>query len=88
MPYIELEDRENFEAGLDRIITDLDTRTWSAGDVNYVIYSIFLAWWKSAPKYVTICKIIGTLGCVTQEFYRKFAAPYEEIAERRNGEIT
>ena len=87
MPYIKQEHREWYKKELDALIFAVDGE-WAPGTVNYIIYKILLAWWDNEPRYHTICSIMGTLTCVSQEFYRKIAGPYEDKAEKKNGEIT
>jgi hypothetical protein len=86
MPYIKQEQRDWYKKELDALIFAMDGE-WDPGITNYVIYKILLAWFASSPRYKTICSIMGTLACVSQEFYRKIAAPYENNALTRNGEI-
>ena len=94
MPYIlhseeGVTGREDYDKEIDAIIYKLHWGNhWNPGDVNYVIYRILLGWWKHERRYHTICNIMGTLSSVTQEFYRKIAAPYEDQAENKNGPIT
>jgi hypothetical protein len=88
MPYIEPYARVNLNPSIKAVVKSLDDGGWQVGEVNYVIYKILLAWWKNEPRYKTICSIMGTLTSVTQEFYRKVAAEYEQKAENKNGEIT
>lgn len=88
MPYIEQSGRVDVGDGLEKLIAALNARGWQPGEVNYSIYKILLAWWRSEPRYKTICSIMGTLSSVSNEFYRKVAAPYEDGAEKKNGEIT
>lgn len=39
------------------------------------------------PRYTDINEIIGTLECTKLEYYRKRAAPYEDIKEEQNGPV-
>lgn len=39
------------------------------------------------PRYTDINEIIGFLECCKLEFYRKKAAPYEDLKEAENGPV-
>lgn len=88
MPYIKQEDRMLLDLEIDQLIKVLEEGNWTPGEVNYTFYRILVAWFKKTPRYKTICSIMGTLTCVSHEFYRKVAGPYEDEAEKKNGEIT
>lgn len=38
-------------------------------------------------KYKHINDVLGVLGAVTAEFYRRVAAPYEDLKIRDNGDV-
>ena len=88
MPYIVQDRRDELDSRIDEISGRLEAMGWIQGDVNYTFYRILLAWWKSDSRYHTICSIMGTLSCVSQEIYRKVFAAYEDKAEEKNGKIT
>jgi len=87
MPYIDSFKREHYKEALEELTATLDNQKWPEGHVNYVIFSILLAWWKSESRYHTIARIMGTLSCVAQEFYRRVAGPYEDCAIEMNGDL-
>ena len=87
MPYIEEKDRKFYTEPLDSVTRILGAYSWADGHVNYVITNIVLAWWRSAPRYLTIARIMGCLICVMFEFYRRVAAPYENQKIRDNGDV-
>lgn len=88
MPYIDQSARDSLDGEIDALSDRLCKAGWKVGDVNYAVFRVMLAWFKSEPRYKTICNIMGTLTCVAQEFYRKVAGPYEDKAEEKNGKIT
>jgi len=83
MPYIKPEER----ALIDPLIVDLLAKVplMSAGEVNYTITRIIKTF--SAPKYVNIALSVGILENVKQEFYRRYAAPYEDVKIVENGDV-
>jgi len=88
MPYIPQSGRDTLDPGIDQLVKALEGADWNPGEVNYTFYRILVAWFKYESRYKTICSIMGTLTSVTQEFYRKVAGPYEDLAEKKNGEIS
>ena len=85
MPYINEERRQYWNRQLTQLeenVTDTD-----AGDVNYIITKILIAWVKNKLRYIKICMVIGTLFCVALEFYRRVAAPYEDKKIKENGDV-
>jgi len=85
MPYILKEDR----ARLDKCIDDLanlikpDQR---AGELNYTINRLMLKLVGEA-KYKDINELMGALECAKIEFYRRKAAPYEDLKAKENGDL-
>jgi len=57
------------------------------GDMNYVIFRLLYLKWERVRKYATAEAMMGTLSCVTREFYRRCVAPYEDGAMWRNTDI-
>ena len=94
MPYIKKELREELEQPLNDIIGPLqdiliDRKNDRAGILNYVITSLIDSCYGplSNAKYKDYNEAIGMLECCKLEFYRKAAAPYEELKERENGSV-
>lgn len=59
-----------------------------AGQLNYAITDLCLAYLKDKGKrYATINEIVGALDCAKLEFYRRLAAPYEDVKIAENGDI-
>lgn len=79
MPYITPEQRQKL---------DKDPMPEDAGELNYLITRQLLSYLeKKGKRYATINEIMGVLSCVSQEFYRRWAAPYEDEKIRENGDV-
>jgi hypothetical protein len=81
MPYIKAEDRPQFDTALSAVKPE------SAGELNYVITRILWRWYAKQPGYLNICIVIGTLVCAALEFYRRVAAPYENVKLATAGDV-
>lgn len=87
MPYIDKEDREQYEKLINKLFRRFSRSGYNPGHMNYIISMLLKKWWQKASSYATINAIMGVLACTTQEFYRKRAVQYEELKERDNGPI-
>ena len=94
MPYIKQELRDELEYPLDVITGSLncmfaDKDINKAGVLNYVITVLIDNAYGplSDAKYKDYNEAIGMLECCKLEFYRKAAAPYEDLKERENGSV-
>jgi hypothetical protein len=87
MPYIERDDRKQYDASLDDLGFCLDEYGYVAGHVTYVLYKILLRWWKKKPCYDTICQIRGCLIGTLSELDRRFFFAYEDKKIRENGDV-
>lgn len=94
MPYIKKELREQLKFSLDLLAVDITTNIENypenrAGVLNYVITSLIDSCYGplSDAKYRDYNEAIGMLECCKLEFYRKAAAPYEDLKERENGQV-
>jgi len=60
----------------------------NSGELNYLISMLLRQYLKTHGKtYATINDILGALSGATLEFYRRVAAPYEDDALARNGDL-
>lgn len=81
MPYIDPADRLRFES----LQVDLPR---NAGELNYLLTLIASAYYHSKnANYQAINDIIGALEGCKLEFYRRIAAPYENMKQVRNGDV-
>lgn len=78
MPYIRKEDR----------LALLNRPAESTGELNYKISDLIVDYvTDEGLSYKTINDVIGALEGAKLEFYRRVAAPYEDGAIKRNGDI-
>ena len=94
MPYIKKDLREQLKFSLDLLAVDITTNIENfpenrAGVLNYVITALIDSCYGplSDAKYKDYNEAIGMLECCKLEFYRKAAAPYEDLKERENGKV-
>jgi hypothetical protein len=91
MPYIPQENRPAYEEAIEKIVdqlVQLDNENDVEGHFNYVVSSIIHRYMKkTGPRYYKINKFIGALHCISDEFYRTSASPYEDCARENNGDI-
>lgn len=82
MPYIKAADRE----ALDKYPLSVQ----NAGELNYMITRIALAYWDGVngkKNYQKINDIIGAMEGAKLEFYRRVAVPYEAKKIEENGDV-
>lgn len=78
MPYIPAEQRESIaEYGY---IAD-------PGALNYAITQLCVEYANEHPRYQGINDVLGALEGAKLEFYRRFAAPYEDGKLKLNGDV-
>jgi hypothetical protein len=81
MPYVTNDIRKK----LDELIVDTSVGILDEGSLNYVITRLCEEF-MVGRQYAEINKIIGVLECAKMEFYRRVAAPYEDIKKVENGD--
>lgn len=82
MPYIDAKAR--------RAIDDAVYIAQSPGQLNYAITSLideYLLDWGNKTSYAAINEVVGVLECAKLELYRRIAAPFEDLAMIRNGDV-
>lgn len=80
MPYIKKEYRDEIKAGIVIPAT--------AGELNYQFTECIVNYIRQCGmSYQTVNDIVGALEGAKLEFYRRVAAPYEEEAIQRNGDV-
>lgn len=82
MPYIKQELR-------DRLIPkDFTPVPETSGELNFVITEMCDSYLAGKGKnYSNINEVIGALECAKLEFYRRIAAPYEDLKIKENGDV-
>lgn len=93
MPYIKQESRDQLDPAIEDLLIALMKRTVngmqvlpSPGDYNYIITTLLDMGYKNTT-YETVNTVIGILECVKQEYYRRVAAPYEDMKMQLNGDV-
>lgn len=79
MPYITQERRKEIE--------EVGESIGSPGELNYMITSIIWGYYKDSKNYQSINDVLGALEGAKLEFYRRVAAPYEDIKIKENGDV-
>jgi len=80
MPYIKKEQREKIKQG---------QKPQDVGELNYFLTTQVLDYLqRKGRSYATFNEIMGVLSCVTQEFYRRWALPYEDQKILENGDVS
>ena len=94
MPYIKKELREEIDAEINILVYRLknlieDNSSIRAGTLNYTITKLIDGLYGPLEKagYKDYNEAIGMLECCKLEFYRKAAAPYEDLKLRENGAV-
>lgn len=83
MPYIKQEARDNINRR-----DDLKARPMSAGELNFVITQMIIAYIVDKElSYQTINDIIGALEGAKLEFYRRVVVSYENEKIKDNGDV-
>jgi hypothetical protein len=93
MPYIPKSERlalnpaiDMLAAALEEIGSSCDSDTAFAGRLNYAITRLCLRV-NPARRYWAIALVTGVLENVKQEFYRRYAAPYEDDKIAEHGDV-
>ena len=77
MPYIKQEDRLG-----PTMIAE------TPGELNYLITTLVNEYIvQKGLKYATLNEVVGVLECAKLELYRRIAAPYEDCACEKNGDV-
>ncbi len=87
MPYIKAAKRSKYDVVL-RELTDILKALPPEeidGELNYVITRLLKEIYPL--KYFHINKAIGVLDCAKLEYYRRIAAPYEDLKIKDSGDV-
>jgi hypothetical protein len=87
LPYIKSENRKKYEKVLRELVDILKSLPPEEvdGELNFVITKILKAAYPL--RYYHINKAIGVLECIKLEFYRRVAAPYEDLKIKESGDV-
>lgn len=91
MPYIKEEFRKELNTHIDDFankIIELHQKHNQTRDglLNYSLTRLFNQVYADA-RYHDLNELIGMLECCKLEYYRKYAAPYEDLKEKENGAV-
>ncbi len=85
MPYINSANRLDLAEITDEILC---TEIRSAGELNYLITKLCIEYMSDNGKsYQHINDVVGALEGAKIEFYRRYAAPYEDTKIIENGDV-
>ena len=87
MPYIKPKKREKYDMVLNELVSILKSIPIEEvdGELNYVVTRILKEVYPL--RYYHINKAVGVLECIKQEFYRRVAAPYEDLKIKESGDV-
>jgi ribosomal protein S3AE len=87
LPYIKSEKRKKYEKIIQELIGILKSLPPEEvdGDLNYVVTKLLKEVYPL--RYYHINKAVGVLECIKLEFYRRVAAPYEDIKIKESGDV-
>lgn len=87
MPYIRPERRTKYEGVLKELIGILKSLPAEEvdGELNYVVTKILKEIYPL--RYFHLNRAIGVLECIKQEYYRRVAAPYEDVKIKESGDV-
>lgn len=91
MPYIAPEDRAALDPHVEGLVEALRLRAAERGGafeglLNYAITRLALGLIPER-RYASIARVTGVLETAKQEFYRRYAAPYEDEQITRSGDV-
>ena len=80
--------KEVYQELLDELAKRIpDDRMSRPGHLNYVISSLLDRVFGPRMRYADHNEVIGLLACVSDEFYRRKTAPYEDLKIKEEGDI-
>jgi len=87
MPYITEPKRLQFKPIVKSFEQNVN-KSATAGDLNYLVTKLILRYLEVHElSYATINDIRGSLENAASEFYRRIAAPYEDVKIKQNGDV-
>jgi hypothetical protein len=87
LPYIKASNRNKYEKILKNLVEILKALPPEEidGELNYVVTKILKEVYPL--RYFHINKAIGVLECIKLEYYRRVAAPYENLKIKETGDV-
>lgn len=91
MPYIDKDSRRIVDDQINILIKTINNNFGEEeieGVSNYTISKLLSGIFERGQwRYKKINRVMGVLSCISQEFYRRLAGPYEDEAIIKNGDI-
>jgi hypothetical protein len=87
LPYIKSEKRGKYDKALQELVGILKSLPAEEvdGELNYIVTKILKGVYPL--KYYQLNKAMGVLECIKLEFYRRVAAPYEDVKMKESGDV-
>jgi hypothetical protein len=91
MPYIAQEDRRALDPAIEKLVDAVRERAEQhqgsfEGYLNYALTRLVLGV-VPERRYASIARVTGVLENTKQEFYRRYAAPYEDEQIDKSGDV-
>ena len=91
MPYIAQDDRRALDPAIEKLVDAVRERAEQhqgsfEGYLNYALTRLVLGV-VPERRYASIARVTGVLENVKQEFYRRYAAPYEDEQVDKSGDV-
>jgi hypothetical protein len=91
MPYIAQDDRRALDPAIEKLVDAVRERAEQhqgsfEGYLNYALTRLVLGV-VPERRYASIASVTGVLENVKQEFYRRYAAPYEDEQVDKSGDV-
>ncbi len=93
MPYIKLEYRPRLDAHIENLAEEIKQIIQETGDegdfAGFLNYSCTRLALKTIParRYKWIAMVCGVFSNIVHEFYRRYAAPYEDQKIKESGDV-
>ena len=87
MPYIKQEQRNLVDAKIKDLASAIKGigKQDRAGVLNYTVSCLIRELYEL--RYSEVNEAVGVLECIKQEYYRRLAAPYEDLKIKENGDV-
>ena len=88
MPYIKRSERAQYQELLEELAKRIpEDRSARPGHMNYVVSLFIEKVYGKQMRYADHNEVMGFLAGVSQEFYRRKTAPYEDQKIREEGDL-
>ena len=88
MPYIKKEERAQYQELINELAAKIpEDRMSRPGHINYIVSLLIDKVYGKNMRYADHNEVLGTLSGISQEFYRRKTAPYEDIKIAEEGDL-